>query len=348
MSFEPKNLLIVRTDRIGDVILSLPLAALIKKHFKNCKVSFLLREYTKPLVVNHPTLDDIIVLKEKNNNLLLKENIKLIKSCNFDSCIIVYPTFLTALILFLTGINYRIGTGYRWYSFLFNKKVFEHRKYAVKHELEYNVGLLNKIGINEQVSRSQINFDLQVDRNEVKELQSLLKEIGFNSDKKLIVIHPGSGGSAVDLPIDKMKELTGKLSELDDVLIVITGSENELELCAKLEGHASVINLAGKFTLKKLIALISLSDIFISNSTGPMHIAAALGIYTIGFFSKIISCSPQRWGPYTINRTIFTPTIDCKNCTREQCEKLDCMRTIDIGRVFDETVRVLRKSIELE
>jgi ADP-heptose:LPS heptosyltransferase len=73
-----------------------------------------------------------------------------------------------------------------------------------------------------------------------------------------------------------------------------------------------------------------------------MHIAAALGVYVIGFFPKILSCSQKRWGPYTEKKTIFIPTIDCSNCTREQCEKINCMNSIDIGRVFDETKTVLK------
>ena len=98
---KPKNLLIVRTDRIGDVILSLPLAGIIKKHFPECKVTFLVRDYTKELVANHPFIDNIITLKEDNGKVSIKNNVEEIKKYNFDSSIIVYPTFATALIIFL-------------------------------------------------------------------------------------------------------------------------------------------------------------------------------------------------------------------------------------------------------
>ena len=91
-----------------------------------------------------------------------------------------------------------------------------------------------------------------------------------------------------------------------------------------------------------LKALINKASVFISNSTGPMHIAAALGVHVIGFFPKILACSQKRWGPYTEKKTLFVPTIDCSNCTREQCEKLNCMNSINIGKVFDDTKTVLR------
>jgi len=140
-----RNLLIVRTDRIGDVILSLPLAGIVKKNYPDCRITFLLREYTKPLAENHPHIDEIMILKSENNKLIYRENIKQIKSKKFDACIIVNPDFSISLMLYLSNIKIRIGTGFRLYSFLFNRKVYEHRKYGEKHELEYNVNLLKEI-----------------------------------------------------------------------------------------------------------------------------------------------------------------------------------------------------------
>ncbi len=72
-----KNILIVRTDRIGDVVLSLPLADIIKKHYPDCKVSFLVRNYTKEILSNNPFIDEIIILKEENNKVNFFENLKI-------------------------------------------------------------------------------------------------------------------------------------------------------------------------------------------------------------------------------------------------------------------------------
>jgi len=338
----PKNLLVVRTDRIGDVILSLPLAEIVKRKYPGCKVSFLVRAYTSTLVKDNPFIDHVLLLKEKNNKILIKENISAVRQKKFDACIIVYPTFLLALIIFLSGIKNRIGTGYRWYSFFFNSKIFEHRKHAKKHELEYNVGLLKQIGISENVSPGNVKFNLKVYEEEKDFIKNLLKENNVSLKNKLVIIHPGSGGSSIDLPSEKMIELTEGISEIENLQIIITGNNSEVELCGKFVVNNSVKNFAGKLNLSQLNALISFADLFISNSTGPIHIATALGKYVIGFYPKILSCSVERWGPYTKKRTIFRPTIDCSNCSREQCEKLDCMNSIDIGRVFDECKTVLK------
>lgn len=338
----PEKILIVRTDRIGDVVLSLPMAELVKKKYPDCKVAYFIRNYTSSLIDGNPFVDEVIIAEESEGKILFAKNLKKIKPKNFDSCVVVNPTLKISLMMFLAGINNRIGTGYRWYSVFFNKKIFEHRKYGQKHELEYNINLLNKIDIDLKDFTNEIKFHLNVDDKSSEKINSTLIERGFKSENKIVIIHPGSGGSSVDLPKEKLIELTRMLSKLKNVTIVITGSKNELKLCGEFEVSETVINLSGQLDLSLLKALINKANIFISNSTGPMHIAAALGVYVIGFFSKILSCSQKRWGPYTEKKTIFLPTIDCSNCNREQCEKLDCMNSIDIGRVFDETKTVLK------
>jgi len=338
----PENILVVRTDRIGDVVLSLPLAEIIKRKYPKSRVSYFLRGYTSPLLEQNPFIDEVIIADESGGKISFNQNLKKIKSKEFDTCVVVNPTFKISLVMFLAGIKHRIGTGYRWYSLLFNEKVFEHRKYAEKHELEYNLGLLNKIGIQKSDLPDKIQFYLYVSEESSEKIKMLLNESGFKAGNKLVIIHPGSGGSSVDLPKEKFIELTKRLSESENVSIVITGNKNEVDLCKEYEINKSVINLAGKLDISLLKALIKKADLFIANSTGPIHIAAAFGIYVIGFYSKILSCSEKRWGPYTENKTVFTPTINCSNCTRQQCEKLQCMNSIDIGRVFDETKSVLK------
>jgi lipopolysaccharide heptosyltransferase II len=332
----PQNLLIVRTDRIGDVVLSLPLAEIIKKYYPQCKVTFLVRNYTKDIIENHPFIDNTIILKEKNENVSIFNNVADIKSFNFDSSIIVYPTFQTSLIIFLSWIKNRIGTGYRWYSFLFNNKIYEHRKYAEKHELEFNVNLLKAFGINEKVSPENVNFNLTVSKKSEEKVKKLFNDYGINHDKIIIIIHPGSGGSAVDFPISKFIELVEEISKKDKFQVLITGNQNETAMCEKLEINDKIKNFASKLNLSELIAMINKADIFIANSTGPLHIAAALDKYTIGFYPNLLACSAKRWGPYTNKKVIFSPKNGCPDCEREQCTKSECMNSIKISDVIDE------------
>ncbi|RPI71982.1 MAG: lipopolysaccharide heptosyltransferase family protein [Ignavibacteriales bacterium] len=339
---KPENLLIVRTDRIGDVILSLPLAGIIKKHYPECRVTFLVREYTRQLVDNHPYIDNILTLKEKDGKTVVWDNVKEIKKYNFDSSIIVYPTFATSLITYLSGIKHRIGTGYRWYSVLFNEKVYEHRKYAEKHELEFNVNLLKKFGIQENITPANVKFNLQINPEKDKSVREVLKENNISISEPIIIFHPGSLGSSVDLPAAKFQELIQLVNEKTGFQIILTGSMGEKVLCEKLVLNNNTKNFAGKFSLSEMISLINMADVFVSNSTGPIHIAAALNKYTIGFYPKILACSARRWGPYTPKAIVFTPESECRDCDREQCTSINCMNSINIGNVFAQIEKIYK------
>jgi lipopolysaccharide heptosyltransferase II len=336
----PKNILLVRTDRIGDVVLSLPLAEIIKKYYPECKITFLVRDYTKDILEDHPFVDNILILEELNGKIPILKNVRNVKKFKFNSSIIVYPTFQTSLIIFLSGIRNRIGTGYRWYSFLFNKKIYEHRKYAEKHELEYNVNLLKAFGISEEINPDNVNFNIQVNRASQEKIQHLLVRDGINNDKAVIIIHPGSGGSAVDLPLEKFKILVEELSKQENYQIIITGSKSEVNMCNELEINNRIKNYAGLFNLSELIALINRSFIFISNSTGPLHIAAALGKFVIGFYPHLLACSSKRWGPYTTKKKIFSPETECTDCKKEQCSSSECMNSIKVTEIVVEVDRI--------
>lgn len=334
----PKNILVVRTDRIGDVVLALPMAHAINQKYPKSQISFLVRQYTFPLASQNKYVKEALVLKEKNGRMLFWQNLKQIKNI-FDTVIVSYPTFKLALLLFLAGIKVRIGTGYRWYSFLFNKKVYEHRKYGTKHELEHNLELLKLIGVEKP---TDINFGIAIKAEAHFFIKDYLNNLGIKKDLPIVIVHPGSGGSAIDLPFEKMLELVTRLAK-EEIALCITGTNEEKELCDRMIVSPGIINMAGKLSLEQLMALISQSDLLIANSTGPIHIAAALGKSTIGFYPKIASCSPTRWGPYSNKSVIFQPSLDCSNCNREQCEKINCMSSICIDDVYLSFKDILHK-----
>lgn len=335
-----KNILIVRTDRIGDVVLTLPLAAIIKKHYPDSKITYLLNEYTKPLAENNQFIDKVITLLTSNGKFKILANAEYLKN-KFDTAIIAFPSFRIALILFFAGIKIRIGTGYRWYSFLFNRKIYDHRKTAEYHELEYNVRLLKKIGIEEPVSPTNAFFGLSISSHINDEVNKKLKNIGVNNDEKFIILHPGSGGSALDLPLESMKKLITELSLLNKFKILITGNEKEKKLCQSLVVNKNTINAASLFSLSEMISVINRSYLLIANSTGPIHIAAALGKQVIGFYPKVITCSEERWGPYTNNKVIFKPDESCSGHTIEQCREQNCMASIKVEEVVKSVVMLI-------
>ena len=323
-----KNILIVRTDKIGDIVLTLPLAELIKRHYPESKVTFLVKNYTKNIVALNKYVDEIIVLPEIKGKPDYRSLLKTLKIKHYDAAVTVYPRAGMAWALFRAGINLRIGTGYRWYSFLFNKKVYKHRKYGTDHELDLNVELLTHLNINYTPAPNNVHFSIQPNQVDLYKVKMILEESGIQNAENALIIHPGSHGSAIDWPQAHFKSLIEILARELNIHIIITGSLNEFDICQSLVTSKKVKNLAGKFTLNELTALISKSAMLVANSTGPIHIAAAMNKMVIGFYPKIPAASVTRWGPYTENRIIFEPEIKCNNCTRKQCEEFDCMSSI--------------------
>lgn len=331
-----KNILIVRTDRVGDVVLTFPMIYLLKKNIPDSNIFFMVSDYTKDLLEYDKNINELIILDKS----FIKNYLNL-KKYKIDIAIIASPNFILAFLFFLARIPIRVGTAYRWYSFFFNKRHFEHRKFGNKHELEYNFNLLKELNIDVEYN---INYPISINEIDKSRVDSF---IDFSGKKiKLITIHPGSGGSALDLPFNKMKELLIEINKIKDVKICLTGLDKEAEQINQL--NSSINNNAlcfiNKLNLRELAYLIKKSKIFISNSTGPIHLAANVGTSIIGFYPPVKAMSIERWGPYTNKRFIFIPEkrynsnylVDgyCKKCKREKCVYYNCMNYLSIDTIM--------------
>ncbi len=337
-----KNILFIRTDRIGDVVLSLPMLPVLKKNFPNASITVLVRPYTKGLVERHPCVDNVMLWNQHNHESLWK-NIARLKTKKFDLAILPYPRFNLALMIFLAGIPIRVGTGYRWYSFFLNKKIYEHRKDAKKHEVEYNLNLLSAIGIADH-SVPVFDFAVPGDRQNIVDTQ-LAKDKLLNVP--FVVLHVGSGGSARDWPLKKFAKLGDELLSNHHLKVVLTGSESEKALVSEVEHAMNLkpVNYVGKFSLEELGAVFKRATVFISNSTGPLHIASMVGTSVIAFYPPIIQCSPVRWGPFTKRKVVFTAdNKTCELCKGGKCQSNVCMDQIKVEDVV-EAVKKLRRNL---
>lgn len=338
-----QNILLIRTDRLGDVVLSLPLLPVLKHNFPDAKVTMLLRTYTAEIVEGNPFLDDILLYDDGKEQITFSQILNTIRSKKFDVTIVIYPTARLALLVFLAGIPVRVGTGYRWYSVLFNKKAFEHRKDAKRHEVEYNLNLLKALDC--QIPETP-EFYIDISPQAFERVTQLKNEFEIRDDDTVVILHPGSGGSARDWSARHFGELGKKIVEELHAKILITGSRGEEALGQAVfrEIPRNAFNVVGQLHLKELSALIKTSDLFISNSTGPLHIAAVVGTPVIGFYPPIVQCLPERWGPYTKTRTIFVPDRNfCNRCRGGECQTSDCMEEITVEDVFTAVKEMLRR-----
>lgn len=325
-----KKIIVSRTDNLGDVILTLPLITQIKKNFPKASITFLIKKYVHDLIKNYPGIDEFAFIDDMKESSKLR---KYFKQEKFDLIFNVYPRFEIALAGFLAGIKIRLGTGYRWYSYLFNRRNHEHRKTAKKHEAVYNLNLLKTVLHSKEDLPVQFNF--QVSEAEIKKLYEKLTKKSFDLNSDFIIIHIPSKGSAAKLPNEKFIEYINAFnSEFTNVKVIFTGVEeerNEIESAIKeINDKSNLINLCGELSLSELKTLISKSKLFISNSTGPIHIAGALNKNIIGFYTHHLPASKTRWQPLSKNSVILEP------------ETSDDMATIKTETIMKATRNLLK------
>jgi len=293
-----KNILVLRPDRLGDVILTLPVIRNLKESFPDASITYLCTEYTAQILESYSLISDLIVYDKENEHKGLKKILNLskeLKKRHFDLAIHLLPRYPLALATYFAQIKYTVGTGFRWYSFLFTHRQYDHRKYNFHHEAEYNLRLLSKIGANSNYNPDVYSFFKFPDAVS-ESVQKTIKE-KFNG-RPFIIIHPGSGGSSIDWPVKNFIHLIKLLNEWGNYDVGVTGVVAEKEFLKSLYiSDANFVDLVGIFDLNELALLLKNASLFISNSTGPLHLAVAMGTRVLGFYPNSPGLGPGRWGP---------------------------------------------------
>jgi len=315
-----KRILIVRPDRIGDVVLSTPIPREIKKTFPGSFVAVLVRKYTKDIYINNPNVDEIILiddLPDDSYKSFLKK-VSEIRKYKFTHSLTLLPTERLNYLLFFAGIPYRVGVGHKFYQFItFTHYVSRNKYIPLRHEADYCMDIARKIGVKSE----NLSTEIFLSDDEKREVEITRNK--FLSGKKYLVgIHTTSGNSAPNWTVEKYRELILELKKEKDIQVIVTDNVVPKEI-ADLE---NILYPNVGLLLRQSFINFSALDLLISASTGPMHIAAALKTKTLSMFCPMTACSPKLWGPMGNESKIILPqenyckTIcpgDPKKCTFE-------------------------------
>jgi heptosyltransferase-3 len=327
------RILIVRPDRIGDVVLSTPLPREIKRNFPGSFIAVLLRKYTEAIYLNNPNVDEIIIYDKFGGALSLAGKLKKYK---FDYSLTLLPTEKLNWILFLSGIRMRIGVGHKFYQFLTNtKSVFRNKYIPLRHESDYCFDELRKLGIEIESSDSEIHLSKE---EQVKAVER--KKILCPNGEILVGINSSSGNSAPNMPVSEYLKLIKKLNSIDNLRVAIT----DVTIPEELKGLNDVTYLNVGNSLRESIINFSTLDLLISSSTGPMHIAAGLGVPTLSLFCPLPACSPQLWAPIGNKSEIIQPEKSyCQNKCPGDPKKCSFQGVggIDAEIVFNRTLQLV-------
>ena len=288
---------------MGDTLWGTPAIRAIKKNNPNAHLTVLTSPMGKQLLLHNPYIDQLVTIQEPN----LRKKIQLIKA---DVSLIFHISQRVMMPLsYLSNANRIIG------SAGINKGLDEILTDCVEkkqeHEIARRLRLVEKMGIPSAGNEMEI-FLTKDERKKVAQFP-----------RPILAIHPGAKDRFKQYP----PHLFAKAAKNFRGTVLITGGKEEVALCEQVAKEIpGSISLAGKLSLRALAALIENVDLFLTNDTGPMHIAFAMKTRTIALFGPT---DPNLCGPYDYeNATLFRAPPTCTPCLKKKCQEPFCMRQI--------------------
>ncbi|HEV8540366.1 MAG TPA: glycosyltransferase family 9 protein [Nitrospiraceae bacterium] len=319
------RILLVRPDGIGDEILCLPVASELHRLRPADTITFLSSLHAAPVLAHHRDLDEVLTLTGRER---FSELVALFRR-GFDAVLFLKPFRRLMLAAFVARVPVRVATGYRWYSLLANRRVYEHRSDFAKHESEYNLGLLRGLGLTPGPGKAP-----ELTLTEEERQWARVRLDGLPEAR--VVVHPG-GLSSRRWKAEHYQTLIQRLTR-EGFAVVVTGSREEAEefhagVTASHAATSHVLDLMGQLTLRQLMAVIGASEAVVSGSTGPAHLAAALGVSTVSLFDPRRNQLPARWRPLGRGVVLRPDVPTCPKCIYEACPYWDCLDRISVEEV---------------
>ena len=334
----PMKILVVRNDKIGDFILSFPALAILKASLPDSQITVLVPNYTAELAAACKWIDNIIIDPGKDASLLQTLKFyKKLRTLNFDAVITLFSTTRIGIGVLLAGIPNRLAPATKFAQIFYNHRCKQRRSQSLKSEYEYNSDLVRHflasydITIKNNIEPPYLIFE----KHTINQLHKLFCQThNIPISNKLIFIHPGSGGSASNLSLQQYASLIKELDITKSYSIVLSAGPNEeniiLELSKLLDTvpHIKYISTEG---LRRFSEHIQFCDLFISGSTGPLHIAGALNRPTAAFYPRRRSATSLRWQTLNSpeNRLAFIPPT---SAGESDMSKIDIIAAAEIIR----------------
>lgn len=279
------KILLVRNDRIGDLLLALPaMEALLEAGHQ---VAVWASPYAAPLL-------------ERDSRIQLLRGEEELRQGAFDLALVLFGSWRNAWALQSAGIPERWGASGRPYSLLYSKRLPLRRSQGLKSEADYNLDFVRALGLEAPLKAASLHLGPEDHDAAVACLQA-------KGLTRPVILHPGSLGSAQNWGPERYARLGKELRDSYGVELLISAGPGEFEVAASIGRELNVPALTEGLPLRTFAALLGKSQLFVSASTGPMHLAAAQGAPTLSLFPPIRAMSPRRWGPLGNRHAVLSP-----------------------------------------
>ncbi len=339
----PKNIIVRMPNWLGDAVMATPVLADLKSRFKNAKITAMCQSNIAPLLKNDPNIDDVLSYAKPNgwiHRVTHPEVIESLRRGKYDLGILLTNSFSSAWLFFAGKVQNRIGFDGNYRNMLLNKSVPFPENMETQHLVTTYKMLLAPVGV--PISKNLPKLYVSFEESEIAD--DLLNNLKINPKINTIIgINPGAAyGSAKCWLPERFKALNERLLKDPNTYIIYFGDQAGTSLVNDIckETNDRVINLAGKTTIRNLMALIQKCSLFLTNDSGPMHIASALGTKLIALFG---STSDVKTGPFG-NSKIIHKHVECSPCYKRVCPiDFRCMTKISVEEVYQEIQKLLSK-----
>jgi ADP-heptose:LPS heptosyltransferase len=322
-----ERVLLVRPDKIGDLVLSLPAAAVLKERFPGVRIDVLASSYNARLLPYTRHVDQARLFTDaRGEPRPVTDVARELAAERYDAAVFLKPDWGSAAAAFRARIPRRVGTWRRACSILFNQHVNNRRKHAGLHEIDLNLMLLRPFGV-DAVRDGRVPV-LETDASVGRQTRAAL-----GVPREYVVVHAGSGGSVPNWPRDSYSALVNRL-----------GATRAVVLTAALPLPATagaITDCSGNTTFDDLVHLLAGASAVVAGSTGPLHVAAALGTPVVGLLPNHRYLGPQRWGPRGPRVSVLTPASgEGHRCLLRPDGSCACMESISVAEVADALHRI--------
>ncbi|MFH1245574.1 MAG: glycosyltransferase family 9 protein [Candidatus Omnitrophota bacterium] len=306
----------------------------------------MVRPYSRDIVLGNPYLDEIIIYDKEGTRRTFLQTVRFalgLRRKKFDLALILHPANRAHLIAFLAGIKKRIGFN-RKLDFLLTDRIEHKKQEGTRHELEYTLDFVRFLGI--EPREKELFMPVHLDSETYIE-QFLLKE-GVGKEEKVIAIHPAASCPSKVWPMERFVQVAARIADEFNARIVFVGGQG---ISAKTKETLKLmprfhIDALGKTTVSQLASLLRRCCLFLSNDSGPVHIAAAFGVPVVAIFGrKQAGLSPTRWAPVSPHSVVLHKDVGCVQCWAHNCSKgFACLEAISVEDVMAAVRNILRNS----
>jgi len=341
---EVRRILVRATNWVGDVVMTLPALEAIGLNFPESSITVLAKPWVLPLFENHPVVDEVIPYgKEGRYGKRLSELfrvIRVIQRGRFDLAILFQNAFEAALLAYLGRVPFRLGYNTDGRGFLLTHGVIRNEGVLKVHQVVYYLTLLKTMGW----EAPEKDPSLYADPGDVEKARDLLRSSGIREGDILVGLSPGAiFGEAKRWPPERFAAIGDWAAQRWGAKIVVMGSRGEMDICRSLCSAMTQrsLNLCGRTSLGEAMGVIKECQFFVTNDSGLMHVASALGVPTVAIFG---STDPVVTGPRGPITRIVKHDFSCAPCLRPECPTdYRCLLSIEPEEVWEEMEGLMEK-----